>query len=118
MIILDGQSLTLENLVKVARDHEEVSISEKSKKLVIKASLFVEKVVDEGKPVYGINTGFGILANKRISDQDLKNLQRNLILSHAVGVGNSIPKEISRLMLQLIEYCPLHLLDVTSTHLG
>jgi len=68
---------------------------------VAESRKIVEAALKDGKAHYGINTGFGILANKRISDQDLKNLQRNLILSHAVGVGNSIPKEISRLMLQL-----------------
>ncbi|NCP83993.1 MAG: aromatic amino acid lyase, partial [Bacteroidetes bacterium] len=68
---------------------------------VAESRKIVETVLKDGKAHYGINTGFGILASKRISDQDLKNLQRNLILSHAVGVGNSIPKEISRLMLQL-----------------
>jgi histidine ammonia-lyase len=69
--------------------------------LVQKSREFVEQALKDGKAHYGINTGFGILANKRISENDLKNLQRNLILSHAVGVGNPIPKEISRLMLQL-----------------
>jgi histidine ammonia-lyase len=101
MIILDGQSLTLENLVKVARDHEEVSISEKSKKLVIKASLFVEKVVDEGKPVYGINTGFGHLANVIIDKCEVKKLQANLLMSHACGVGNPLSIEEVRAMMVL-----------------
>ncbi len=61
----------------------------------------VERALSDGKTYYGINTGFGALADKRVNDSDLKQLQRNLILSHSVGVGNLIPKEISRLMLQL-----------------
>lgn len=60
----------------------------------------VENALVDGKAHYGINTGFGILANKRINEIELKTLQRNIILSHAVGVGNSIPKQISKLMLQ------------------
>ncbi len=60
----------------------------------------VEDALHDGKAHYGINTGFGILANKRINEMELKTLQRNLILSHAVGVGRPIKKEISKLMLQ------------------
>ncbi|PWN05513.1 histidine ammonia-lyase [Rhodohalobacter mucosus] len=61
----------------------------------------VEKALEDGNTYYGINTGFGALAGKRVNGEDLKQLQRNLLLSHSVGVGNPVPKEISRLMLQL-----------------
>jgi len=61
----------------------------------------VENALHDGKTYYGINTGFGALANKRIMGDDLIRLQKNLILSHAVGVGNMIPKDISRLILEL-----------------
>lgn len=61
----------------------------------------VEKALDDGNTYYSINTGFGVLANKRIGNSELKKLQRNLLISHAVGVGELIPKDISRLMLIL-----------------
>ncbi len=61
----------------------------------------VDNALKDGNAYYGINTGFGALAGKRVNDSDLKQLQRNLVLSHSVGVGNLVPKEISRLMLQL-----------------
>jgi len=61
----------------------------------------VERALAEDGVHYGINTGFGILKNQRISNEQLGELQRNLILSHAVGVGTPVPKDISRLMLQL-----------------
>lgn len=61
----------------------------------------VEKGLKDGSTHYGINTGFGALANKRVSGEQLTQLQRNLILSHSVGVGNLVPKEICRLILQL-----------------
>jgi histidine ammonia-lyase len=61
----------------------------------------VENALKDGKTYYGINTGFGVLANKRISDDELSDLQKNLILSHSVGVGDPIPKTISKLMLDL-----------------
>jgi len=63
------------------------------------------KIVDEalldGHAHYGINTGFGVLANKRISTEELATLQQNILLSHACGVGVPIPPDITRLMLQL-----------------
>lgn len=63
-----------------------------------------EIVVDalqDGQAHYGINTGFGILSDKRIEDEQLTALQQNLLLSHACGVGDPVPPEITRLMLQL-----------------
>jgi histidine ammonia-lyase len=55
----------------------------------------------DGQAHYGINTGFGALAHKRVPDDQLHNLQRNLLLSHAVGVGEPVPPEITRVMLRL-----------------
>ncbi|GAB4193868.1 MAG: histidine ammonia-lyase [Wenzhouxiangellaceae bacterium] len=57
--------------------------------------------IADDRAVYGVNTGFGILANQRIANHELAQLQRNLLLSHACGVGEPVPKPISRLMLQL-----------------
>jgi len=61
----------------------------------------VRKALRDGKAHYGINTGFGVLANKRIDDEKLAELQQNILLSHACGVGDPVPPEITRLMLQL-----------------
>ena len=61
----------------------------------------VEAALEDGQAYYGINTGFGILATQRVEPTKLKRLQHNLLLSHAVGVGELVPKAISRLMLQL-----------------
>ena len=73
------------------RHHEPVSVSRK----------IVERALLDGDAHYGINTGFGVLANKRITRDDLAILQKNILLSHACGVGDPIPPEITRLMLQL-----------------
>lgn len=73
----------------------------KDKSSVSQSRAIVEEALNRNEPLYGINTGFGVLANKRVNDEQLKQLQRNLILSHSVGVGELIPKDISRLMLQL-----------------
>ena len=61
----------------------------------------VERIVARGEPVYGINTGFGKLANVRIERADLAKLQRNIVLSHAAGVGEPAPVATTRLMMAL-----------------
>jgi len=61
----------------------------------------LERAIAGGKPTYGVNTGFGKLANVRIEDHELGLLQENLLRSHAVGVGEPVPREITRLMLLL-----------------
>ena len=68
----------------------------------IKASAAaVARIVAKGEPVYGINTGFGKLASVRIEAADLERLQRNIVLSHAAGVGEAMPIAIARLMMAL-----------------
>ena len=61
----------------------------------------VERIVSRGEPVYGINTGFGKLASVRIDADDLERLQRNIVLSHAAGVGEPMPGPVARLMIAL-----------------
>jgi histidine ammonia-lyase len=78
-----------------------ISQLKQEKKALIDSRKVVDNALKDGNAYYGINTGFGALAGKRVNDSDLKQLQRNLVLSHSVGVGNLVPKEISRLMLQL-----------------
>ena len=68
---------------------------------VAESALAISRILAKGEPVYGINTGFGKLASTRIEDADLKTLQRNIILSHAAGVGAPSPKPVVRLMLAL-----------------
>ena len=61
----------------------------------------VERILARGEPVYGVNTGFGRLASVRIEAADLERLQRNLVLSHAAGVGEAMPRAVVRLMMAL-----------------
>lgn len=68
---------------------------------VSRSRAVVERALADGEAYYGINTGFGILASQRIPADSLSRLQHNLVLSHAVGLGELIPKDISRLMLRL-----------------
>jgi len=61
----------------------------------------IDRILARGEPIYGINTGFGKLAGVRVADADLAQLQRNIVLSHAAGVGEPMPAQIVRLMLAL-----------------
>jgi histidine ammonia-lyase len=101
MIILDGKSLNLETFIRVARYHEEVRISEENKALVRAGETYVAKVAEGNHPVYGINTGFGKLSDVRINPNEVGHLQRNLLMSHACGVGNPLPETSVRGMMVL-----------------
>jgi histidine ammonia-lyase len=101
MITLNGNQLTIDLLMKIARDHEMIEIDLESQKLVEKASLFVKDIAMHDEPVYGINTGFGHLANVRIDKKQLSLLQTNLLMSHACGVGDPLPLETVRAMMAL-----------------
>jgi histidine ammonia-lyase len=68
---------------------------------VLRSAQTVEAIVARGEPVYGINTGFGKLASVRIEREDLETLQRNIVLSHAAGVGEPMPVPVVRLMMAL-----------------
>ena len=61
----------------------------------------VERIVAGGETVYGVNTGFGLLASTRIPAERLAELQRNLILSHSCGLGDALPRHVVRLMIVL-----------------
>ena len=68
---------------------------------VAESAAAVERIVASGETVYGVNTGFGLLANTRISDDRLAELQTNLILSHSAGLGEPLPRHVTRLMIIL-----------------
>ena len=101
MIILDGSSLTLKQLLAIARNKAQIQIAEQSKKKVNKASSFVKEISEGEKTVYGINTGFGQLANIMIEKDKIELLQINLLMSHACGMGNPLPIETVRAMMVL-----------------
>lgn len=96
MIEIDGHHLSIEDVVAVSRRNEEVRISLSGLENIARARTWLENVLETDKPVYGINTGFGIFADRRISLKDSTKLSRNLILSHAVGVGPALAEDIVR----------------------
>ena len=80
---------------------EAASLDDASMQRVAAAAASVERIVASGETVYGVNTGFGSLANTRIPDGRLAELQRNLILSHSAGLGEPLPRHVTRLMIVL-----------------
>lgn len=96
MILIDGHHLLIDEIVRVARNFEEVQISDVGKKNLRNSYDLRKEISSSGKAVYGINTGFGIFADKKIENKDSSKLSRNLILSHAVGTGEPLTIEIVR----------------------
>jgi histidine ammonia-lyase len=96
MVSIDGYHLSIKDVINVARFGEEVQIAPAGVKNIQHSHKVLENIVKTGKPVYGINTGFGIFADRRIPAHDSAKLSRNLIISHAVGVGEPLPQEVVR----------------------
>lgn len=93
---IDGESLAIEDVVKVSRKGEKIEISEDCIKGIERSRSIVEETLKSDEDVYGINTGFGELANVKIERDKTEQLQKNLVLSHASGVGEPLDEEIVR----------------------
>jgi histidine ammonia-lyase len=100
-VLIDGETLTIENIVKVARENAKVVIPEKVKKRIRKSREVLENLIKKGQVIYGVNTGFGALSNVTIPSQFLKQLQVNLIRSHSAGVGESLSTDVVRALMLL-----------------
>jgi histidine ammonia-lyase len=99
-IFVDGEKLTLEQVEEVATKGTQVKISPSAKKKIAKCRRYVEQVLESGKRVYGINTGFGKLCQMMIDKEYIEKLQENLIKSHAIGFGPVFSKaEVRAIML-------------------
>lgn len=101
MVIITGQDLTIEDVVKVARYNEQVAVAESAKKAVDKARAYVEEKLAKGEVIYGLTTGFGEFQKVFVPPEDAKTLQHNLIISHSCGMGNPMPIEVARAMVLL-----------------
>lgn len=100
MLEIDGRTLTLEAVEAVANG-EGAQLSRESRARVQRARDLVERIVRERRPVYAISTGVGDLCTRAISPADVKALQRNIVRSHAAGVGTPLPEAVVRAMLLL-----------------
>lgn len=100
-VYLDGKSLTLQDVVNVARKGYKVEITPEAKKLVKECAKAVLEWADEGRVVYGITTGFGDLSTVVIPRDKCRQLQENLLLSHSCGFGEPYPEDVVRAIMLL-----------------
>ena len=102
MTLILGQSpLTLAQLRAVLDGPVSVELAPAAWADVDRGAAVIADIVAQGRTVYGVNTGFGLLANTSIAPGDLETLQRNLVLSHACGVGPLLPDAVTRLLMVL-----------------
>jgi histidine ammonia-lyase len=100
-IVLRGNDFLLEDLVQIARNNVGIKISPKSESRINKARNLVDKWVKEGQRIYGVTTGFGALSDVTISYEDTKTLQKNILFSHAAGIGRELDEDVVRAMIAL-----------------
>ena len=100
-LILDGSKIKLDEIADFLNTKTSVSIADNVIKNLSQVRDFVDAKIKTNNAYYGINTGFGKLANKRIADHELNKLQENIILSHAVGVGEAFSINTARLIMLL-----------------
>jgi histidine ammonia-lyase len=99
-IVLDGTQLTLEQLGAACEGRAEIEVAPSARERLREARRLVDRIAESGVPTYGINTGFGTLAEVSIPKSELRRLQRNLILSHAAGCGRPLsPREVRALIV-------------------
>jgi histidine ammonia-lyase len=101
MMELTGENLRLENIAQVARGDAKVSISAQALERIKKSRDYIDRRLSAGEVMYGVNTGFGAFSSVRISDAEIEDLQRNLIRSHSVGVGEPLTREQTRAIMLL-----------------
>ncbi len=98
---VDGRTLHLDVLEAVARGHIAVSLDDEARERMRRTRAVVDRAIASGEPVYGLNTGFGKLSEITIAHDELATLQRNLVRSHAAGVGAPLPDAEVRAMMLL-----------------
>ncbi len=100
-VMVDGKHLSLEDVLEVAEGRAEVRIAPSVARKVKQSRDFVEKALAEGEKIYGVTTGFGMLADQVINQSQIEDLQRNLIRSHSVGVGPFFDEVTTRAIMLL-----------------
>lgn len=101
VVRVDGEGLTIADVVAVAREGRPTVLATEASAAMEASQALVAQIVARGDTVYGINTGFGDLARVAIPPAQLDQLQRNLLRSHAAGVGPALPRDVVRAMLLL-----------------
>ncbi len=100
-IFLDKAPITIDDLVCISRHGAPVDFSSQGETRVTKTSQLIDRWVREKKIIYGITTGFGALCNVTISAENTRQLQENILMSHAAGIGNPLPEEVVRAIMAI-----------------
>ncbi|MFX1508798.1 MAG: histidine ammonia-lyase [Promethearchaeota archaeon] len=100
-IVINGNSLTIDEVVAVARHGAKVKLAPAAEKKVKDAAKLIQRWIDLGEVIYGVTTGFGPFSEVIVSEDKARILQRNLIISHAAGVGKPLPTEVVRAAMLL-----------------
>jgi len=95
-VYIDGNSLTLEDFINITRKNYKIQLTEEAKERIRKSRALIDRYLEEERIVYGITTGFGKFSDVSITCQEGKQLQKNLIISHACGVGEPLAEEVVR----------------------
>ena len=99
---ISADYLSIEHLYTLITENSKLTLSEDAQNRILKCRAYLdEKSVAGGAPIYGVNTGFGSLCNHSIPNNDLSQLQKNLVMSHACGFGQEVPAEVVKIMLFL-----------------
>ena len=98
-MIYGVDTFTIDNVMTILKDSSKAKLNKEAKEKILKSYQNVQQIVASGRTVYGINTGFGPLCDVKISEAETAQLQHNLIISHAVGVGKPISKNLSKVMI-------------------
>tara|TARA_R110002126_G_scaffold55819_6_gene149696 strand:+ start:11377 stop:12876 length:1500 start_codon:yes stop_codon:yes gene_type:complete len=107
MFLYGIDTLTINKIVAIANGNLSAKLDEKAINKINKSRAIVDKMAISKNAIYGINTGFGPLCDTQITPKETNKLQENLLISHAVGVGNPIDKELSKIMM----ICKVHALS-------
>lgn len=99
---ISNEKLTFQRIFDILKENYQLALSPEAEQRIVKCRRYLDKKIEaQDEPIYGITTGFGSLCDTSISKQDLGKLQKNLVMSHACGTGDLVPKEIIKLMLLL-----------------
>ena len=106
-VVLDGESLTIQDLIMITRFGKSVKISEEGRKKIQEARRIIDEKLEKNEIIYGVSTGFGKLANTIISPSEREILQKNIIQSHSIGFGPNLPDEIVQgaMVIELNSFC-------------
>ncbi len=108
-----GEHTSIQEVLKLVNSNQTIELSDDARNRTIKCFEYIQdKIKRSEKPIYGVNTGFGSLCNTIVSNDDLEQLQANLLMSHACGAGEKIPKDIVKIMIVL------KVLSLTKGHSG